>query len=125
MKFVNIVCIYKGKGDKMDLKNERGIFMKMVWSEVYETIPILVAVKRRTSGIMYSSLMELHINDVINGNAEPIDVEIIDYRQCFDSMWQPLWLSENINDLFESGVTDDNLALIHEANAENLVALIK
>ena len=37
-------------------------------------IPILVAVKRRTSGIMYSSLMELHINDVINGKAEPIDV---------------------------------------------------
>ena len=97
MKFVNIVCIYKGKGDKMDLKNESGIFMKMVWSEVYETIPILVAVKRRTSGIMYSSLMELHINDVINGNAEPIYVEIIDYRQCFDSMW----LSESINDLVE------------------------
>ena len=22
----------------MDLKNERGIFMKMVWSELYETI---------------------------------------------------------------------------------------
>ena len=59
------------------------------------------------------------INDVINGDAEPIDVEIIDYRQCFDSMW----LSESINDLFESGIVDDNLALIHEANAENLVAI--
>ena len=47
MKFVNIVCIYKGKGEKMDLKNERGIFivnilksifMKMVWGEVYCTL---------------------------------------------------------------------------------------
>ena len=47
MEFVNIVGIYKGKGDKMDLQNERGIFLvnavksifiKMVWSDVY---PIL------------------------------------------------------------------------------------
>ena len=70
---------------------------------------------------MFSSLMELHINDVINGNSEPITIEIIYYRQCFDSMW----LSESINDLFESGVTDNNLALINESNAENHVALLK
>ena len=47
MQFVNIVCIYKGKGDKMDLQNDRGIFlvnviksifMKMVWSEVYDIL---------------------------------------------------------------------------------------
>ena len=47
MKFVNIVCIYKGKGDKMDLQNDRGIFivnvlksifMKMVWSDIYDTL---------------------------------------------------------------------------------------
>ena len=70
---------------------------------------------------MFSSLMELHINDVINGNSEPITIEIIYYRQYFDSMW----LSESINDLFESGVTDNNLALINESNAANLVALLK
>ena len=44
MKFMNIVCIYKGKGNKMDLQNDRGIFivnviksifMKVVWSEIY------------------------------------------------------------------------------------------
>ena len=71
--------------------------------------------------MMYSSLLELHINDVINGNSEPITIEIIYYRQYFDSMW----LSESINDLFESGVTDNNLALINESNAANLVALLK
>ena len=55
----------------------------------------------------------------MNGDAEPIDVEIVDYRQCFDSMW----LSENLNDLFESGIQDDNLALINAANAKNYVAV--
>ena len=55
----------------------------------------------------------------MNGDAEPIDVEIVDYRQCFDSMW----LSESLNDLFESGIQDDNLALINAANAKNYVAV--
>ena len=34
-----------------------------------------------------------------------------------------MWLSESVNDLFESGIQDDNLALIHASNAENLVAV--
>ena len=133
MQFVNIVCIYKGKGDKMDLKNERGIFivnvlksifMKMVWSEVYDTLDenmsdSNVGGRKKKSIRNHVFIINGIINDVINGKAEPIDVEIIDYRQCFDSMW----LSESINDLFESGIKDDNLALIHAANAANLVAV--
>ena len=59
------------------------------------------------------------INEVINGKAKPIDIEIIDYRQCFDSMW----LSESINDLYDSGINDENLALIHASNNHNLVAV--
>ena len=59
------------------------------------------------------------INEVINGKAEAIDIEIIDYRQCFDSMW----LSESINDLYESGIQNENLAIIHAANSHNLVAV--
>ena len=59
------------------------------------------------------------INEVINGKAKAIDIEIIDYRQCFDSMW----LSESINDLYESGIKDDNLAIIHASNKHNLVAV--
>ena len=60
-----------------------------------------------------------NINEVINGKAKPIDIEIIDYRQCFDSMW----LSESINDLYDSGINDENLALIHASNNHNLVAV--
>ena len=117
----------------MELANDRGIFivnvvksifMKMVWSEVYDTLDenmsdSNVGGRRGKSIRNHVFIINGIINDVINGDAEPIDVEIIDYRQCFDSMW----LSESINDLFESGIVDDNLALIHEANAENLVAI--
>ena len=44
MQFANIVSLYKGKGEKMDLQNDRGIFiinifrsiiMKMVYKDKY------------------------------------------------------------------------------------------
>ena len=133
MQFVNIVCIYKGKGDKMDLQNDRGIFivnvlksifMKNVWNSVYEILDqnmsdSNVGGRRNKSIRNHIFIINGIINDVLNGRRDPVDIEIIDYRQCFDSMW----LSESINDLFESGIQDDNLALIHAANAENLVAV--
>ena len=34
-----------------------------------------------------------------------------------------MWLSESINYLYESGIKDDNLAIIYEANKHNLVAV--
>ena len=39
-------------------------------------------------------------------------MEILDYRQCFDSMW----MEEVINDLWEAGIQDDNLSLIARVN---------
>ena len=48
-----------------------------------------------------------------------IDIQILDYRQCFDGMW----LDECVNDLYEAGITDDSLALIYEANKNNQVAI--
>ena len=48
-----------------------------------------------------------------------IDVEILDYKQCFDSMW----MDECINDLWEAGVQDDHLALIYEINSKVDVAV--
>ena len=60
------------------------------------------------------------ICDVLSSKKKnPIDIQIMDYRQCFDAMW----LSETMNDLFEAGVNDDQLALIHEANKEVKVAI--
>ena len=44
----------------------------------------------------------------------PIDIQILDYKQCFDS----LWLKECLNDIFVSGVKNDNLALLYDINRE-------
>ena len=133
MHFMNIVCIYKWMWDKMNLQNDRGIFivdvlrsifMKMVWSDIYDTLDenmsdSNVGGRKKKSIRNHVFIINGIINNVVNGNAEPIDVEIVDYRQCFDSMW----LSESLNDLYESGIQDDNLALINAANPKNYVAV--
>jgi hypothetical protein len=60
------------------------------------------------------------INDVLSSKTKkPIDIQIMDNMQCFDSMW----LEETMNDLYEAGVTDDNLAILYETNKEVNVAV--
>ena len=48
-----------------------------------------------------------------------IDIQIMDYKQCFDSMW----LKETMNDLYEAGIKDDHLAILYEANKEVKIAV--
>ena len=43
----------------------------------------------------------------------------MDYKQCFDGMW----LEDCLNDLYDAGVQNPNLALIYEANSKNQVAV--
>ena len=43
---------------------------------------------------------------------KPIDINIMDFRQIFDAEELPTLL----NEFYESGVTDDIFALVHEAN---------
>ena len=49
----------------------------------------------------------------------PVDIQIVDYKQCFDT----LWLEECLNDLYDSGVRDDKLALLYNINSHVNVAV--
>ena len=132
MQLADIVAIYKGKGDKLSLENDRGIFilnifrsimMKMIYAEKYEIIDqnmsdSNVGARRKKSIRNHLFILNGIINDAIN-NKKSLDILIVDYKQCFDSMW----LDECINDLFKAGVRDDQLALIYQANSENQVAV--
>ena len=48
-----------------------------------------------------------------------IDIQIFDYKQCFDS----LWLQECLSDLYTSGVQDDKLALLYNINEDVRIAV--
>ena len=67
-------------------------------------------------------LLVLHgvINSVIYGNEECIDLPI--YEQAFDS----LWLEDCLNDIFDTLPEEnrnDKIALLHNSNQVNLIAV--
>ena len=133
MKNANITSIYKSKGAKNDLKNDRGIFgvnifrrllLKIIYNDEYFTIDSNMSDSnvggRKKKNIRNHIFI---VNGVMNEalkNKENLDIEILDYRQCFDGMW----LDETINDLFEAGLTNNNLKLIYKLNEKNKVAVV-
>ena len=133
MQFVNIVAIYKGKGEKSDLENDRGIFilnlirsilMKMIYQDKYQTIDenmsdSNVGARKKKNIRNHLFILNGIINDALNSKDKCIDLIIVDYKQCFDSMW----LDECMNDLFKAGVQDDHLALLYKANSINQVSV--
>ena len=133
MQLSNIVSIYKGRGEKMSLESDRGIFivncfrsilMKMVYQDKYNIVDKSMSdsnVGGRKGKSIRNHIFVINgiINEVLKDKSRSIDIQIMDYRQCFDSMW----LKECINDLYNAGVTDDSLALIFEANKNNKVAV--
>ena len=54
------------------------------------------------------------IHDVITNNKKPVMLQVYDYKQMFDSMNLKLAIS----DIYKTGLKDDNLSLIYEANKE-------
>ena len=62
------------------------------------------------------------INSVNKGESKPVDLNLYDLVQCFDSMW----LDEAMNNLYDTidkKERDDKLALIYEGNKEVEVAI--
>ena len=43
----------------------------------------------------------------------PVDIQIYDYKQCFDA----LWLEECLNDMYSGGLNDNKLNILHKANS--------
>ena len=133
MELCNIVAIYKGKGEKADLKNDRGIFivnlfrallMKLIYKDKYEIVDqnmsdSNVGARKRKNIRNHVFILNGIINEATKKKSEPVDIVVVDYEQCFDS----LWLAECINDLFDAGIKDDKLALIHKMNSVNQVAV--
>ena len=50
----------------------------------------------------------------------PVDIQIYDYRQCFDG----LWLEECLNDMYSGGLKDNNFNVLHNANS-NVKIVVK
>ena len=95
----DVATIYKGKGEKCDLTNDRGIFivtifrsilMKLIYGDKYDEIDANMSDSqvggRKGKNIRNHTWV---INGIIcyvlsKKSKTPIDIKIFDYRQCFD-----------------------------------------
>ena len=124
--YANITTVPKS-GPRSELKNERGIFcvpvirailMRLIYNSKYDIIDKNMSDSqmgaRKGKGCKSNIWMVNGIiHETLRGkNKKPVLFQIYDYAQMFDSMH----LEEAINDIYDVGLTDENLALIHKAN---------
>ena len=136
MQEANITTIYKKKGSKQDLNNDRGIFVvcvlrmildSLIYQEKYPLIDSQmsnsnIGARKHRNIRDHLFIVYAVINSVINGNADPIDIQIYDVEKCFDG----LWLKDCMLDLCENlpkNERDDKMSLLYKMNTENQVAI--
>ena len=134
MRNADVATIYKGKGEKCDLKNDRGIFlittfrsilMKLIYRDKYDLIDNSMSdsqIGSRKGKSVRNHIWVINgiISDVLSTKKKhPIDIQIFDYKQCFDS----LWLEECMNDMFEAGLKDDKFKLLYNVNKSVNIAV--
>ena len=128
----NISTIYKNKGSKSDLENDRGVFVstifntilqKLIYNDNYDTIDSNlsdsnVGARKNKNIRNHTFIINGIINDSVKTN-KPVDLAILDYKQCFDAMNVEITL----NGLYDVGVRNDQLNLINESDSRSQVAV--
>ena len=126
MNFANITTVPK-RGSRLELKNERGIFrvpivrcilMLLIYGSKYPSIDKKISDcqmgGRKGKGCKNNIfILNAIIHDVLKSKKmKPVLLQFYDYSQMFDS----INLEEAISDIYDTGVDDDNLALLYNAN---------
>ena len=134
VRLADVTTIYKGKGEKSDLNNDRGIFivtifhslmMKLIYKDIYEIIDASMSdsqIGSRKGKNIRNHIWVLNsvISDTLSSKKKkPIDLGVYDYRQCFDG----LWLEECLNDMYSGGLKDDKFNLLHNVNQHVNIAV--
>ena len=124
VRFADVATIYKGKGEKCDLENDRGIFivsvyrsilMRLIYHDSYKTLDksisdSQVGGRKGKSVRNHIWILNAVICDVLSKKKKkPVDLQIFDYKQCFDT----LWIEECMNDLYGGGLRDDKFSLLY------------
>ena len=130
----NISSIWKKKGERSNLDNDRGIFCvskirsildKLIYNDYYDTIDVSMSssnIGGRKSRNIRDHLFVINgiMNDVTNNKeAEDIDIEIYDVAKCFDK----LEYFNTANDFYKAGVKDDKFIVVANSNKNCNVAI--
>ena len=134
VRMADVSTIYKGRGPKTELVNERGIFivpilrnilMRLIYMDYYPLLEKSMSdsqIGARKGKNIRNHLWIIHgiITDVNSTKSKkPVDMQVYDYKQCFDG----LWLQECLNDFFKAGLSDDKLAVLYNINKNVNIAI--
>ena len=134
IRLADVATIYKGKGEKNNLENDHGIFlvtifrsilMRLIYHDKYEEIDESMSdsqIGGRKGKNIRNHIWVINgiITDVLSTKKKsPVDIQIFDYKQCFDS----LWLEECLNDIYSAGINDDKFQLLYNINSEVKMAV--
>ena len=130
----DITSIWKKKGSKQDIENDRGIFVLGVLRKIMDKLMYLDLypeleenMSNSNIGAMRKKNIRNHlfivygiINSVLQGETPSVDVGIFDLEKCFDVVW----LEDVMNDLYEAlpkTGCNDKLSLLYNSGCENQV----
>ena len=128
MNVANVTTVPK-RGSRLLLKNERGIFrvsflrfilMRLLYNTKYSQIDqnmsdCQMGARKKKGCKNNIFILNGIIHEALKSKKQkPVQLQIYDYAQMFDS----IDLQEALSDLYDAGVTDDTLPLLYQANAE-------
>ena len=132
LELTNISSIFKNRGSKMDLNNDRGVFNVMtvrsiidnlVYNDYYDEIDSSMSDTnvggRKNRNIRDNLFIVYGIINYALEEKKQVDLTLYDIAKCFDSMW----FQETMNDLWDCGVQDDRFALISKLNTNCDIAV--
>ena len=136
MTLSNITSLYKNKGSRLCLENDRGIFIqttlkkildKLIYMDHYPSVDKCMSdsnIGARKGKNVRDHLFILYavINSVVRGDSKCIDIQVYDIQKAFDA----LWLNDTFNDLFDSlpqNKRDNSISLLYKTNLTNMVAV--
>ena len=133
LQMPDITAIYKNKGSKNDLENDRGIMKlstvrsildKMIYVDKYDVIDGNMSdsnVGARKGRNIRNHLFIVYgiMNSVKQKEISKVDIQIYDISKCFDAMW----VKETMNDIYQVSERDNKLSLMYLTNLESHVAI--
>ena len=136
VKDSDITSIFKHRGSKEDMNNQRGIFSLttfkkvldyLLYNEYYDRIDKSMTdsnIGGRKGRMAMDHLFVVYgiINNVVNENEEEIDIEIYDLEKAFDK----LYLKDCLNELVEEipiKNKNNKLSLLYKSNQKTNVSV--